>query len=90
MILLFSILFTSLLSVHVSVHLFVLTYNQTLMYQTKPPSLNFVFCHQETLRAESKIILQSHNIVQKITLLLIILKQQGRLSSIPSDLSGYI
>lgn len=76
MILLFSILFTPLLSVRVSVHLFIFTYNQMLMYQTKPPSLNFVFCHREILRAESKIMLQSHNIVQKITLLLIILKQQ--------------
>lgn len=42
MILFFAIMFTFLLIVHVSVHLLVLTYNQTLMNQTKLPSLNLL------------------------------------------------
>lgn len=54
MILLFCILFTFLLNVHVSVHLFVLTYNQALTVpnQTTLPKLVFVTMKYSELKAE--------------------------------------
>lgn len=61
MMVLFSVLFISLLSVH----LLVSTINQTLMHQINHLS-EFCFCHKEILRPESKIMLQSYDIIQKI------------------------